>query len=343
MLRFAAPFVGLAALVASPAYAQSAAPPADPNRALSDLESGSNWMNWANTNFSVGMDCSRVVSVQQGLQREANAYQRLGNGFGKIGYALTTFTAMTQAAQGKYQDAGQTVGEALFDKIVCASITVAACAGWSAGRAIGATIKMMPWPGDSEGRTIEDVVTDKEVEWLLPYLDQPMNVKNMEAAFSAFQRKQADIRAAQERARQFAGQCSENHHGDEPDYADRDNGSSRQSTQGTSADRAMELFRGNGGDPNQSWNNAANYSSGQSSAPTYSPAPVQQSQPSSSSGFDFGQAVGAVLTGYAIGTASKSNQSSSSSKPSSAPAPAPSGQGCGDPDPDSPAPLGYCN
>jgi hypothetical protein len=263
------------------------------------------------------MDCSRVVSVQQGLQREANAYQKLGEGFGKFGQALTVVTAMSQAAQGKYYDATQTMGEAAFDKALCWVITVAACAGWNAGRAIGATIKMMPWPGDSEGRTIEDVVTDKEVEWLLPYLDQPMNVKNMEAAFSAFQRKQAEIRAAQERARQYAGQCSENHHGDGSDDVAADEGGARQST---STDRAMAIFRGNGGDPNQSsWNDGANWTSGQSAAPTYTPSPVQQAQPSSSSGFDWGQAVGAALTGYAIGTAA--NQRSTPSKPSSTPAP----------------------
>jgi hypothetical protein len=267
------------------------------------------------------MDCSRVVSVQQGLQREANAYQRLGKGFGKIGYALTTFTAMTQAAQGKYQDAGQTVGEALFDKIVCASITVAACAGWSAGRAMGATIKMMPWPGDSQGRTIEDVVTDKEVEWLLPFLDQPMNVKNMQAAFTAFQRKQAEIRAAQERARQYAGQCSENHHGDGSDDVAADEGGARQST---STDRAMAIFRGNGGDPNQSsWNDGANWSSGQSAAPTYTPAPVQQTQPSSSSSFDWGQAVGAALTGYALGKSMSGGSQGSSTPQTTAPASSP--------------------
>jgi hypothetical protein len=324
--RLAAPFVGLATLLASPAVAQSAPPPqqtpSHPNRALSDAEAGSTWSNWGNTNFSVGMDCARVVSVQQGLQREANAYQRLGEGFGKIGRALTVFTAMSQAAQGKYEDMTQTMGEAAFDKALCSVIAVAACAGWNAGRAVGATIKMMPWPGDSQGRTIEDVVTDKEVEWLLPYLDQAMNVKNMEAAFSAFQRKQAEIRAAQERARQFAGQCSMNHHGDGTDDVAGDDGGARQST---SAERAMAIFKGNGGDPSQSsWNNAANWSSEQSAAPTYSPSPVQQPQPSSSSAFDFGQALGAALTGYAIGKAA--NQSSTTSKPSAAPAS--SGQGC---------------
>lgn len=318
LFRLTAPFVGLAALLASPAFAQSSPPaqqtPSRPNRALSDAEAGSTWSNWGNTNFSVGMDCARVVSVQQGLQREANAYQRLGEGFGKIGRALTLFTAMSQAAQGKYEDMTQTMGEAAFDKALCSVIAVAACAGWNAGRAVGATIKMMPWPGDSQGRTIEDVVTDKEVEWLLPYLDQPMNVKNMEAAFSVFQRKQAEIRAAQEGARQFAGQCSMNHHGDEADDVAGDDGGARQST---SAERAMAIFKGNGGDPSQSsWNNAANWSSEQSAAPTYSAPPAQQTQSSSNSGFNWGQAVGAALVGYAAGkTANQSSKAQQSYTP----------------------------
>ncbi len=316
MFRFAAPFVGLLVLLPTQAFAQSAPAkqqtPSDPNRALSDVEAGGTWLGWGNTNFSVGTDCARIVSIEQGLQREANASQRLGEGFGKFGQALTVVTAMSQAAQGKYQDATQTMGEAAFDKALCWVIPVAACAGWNAGRAIGATIKMMPWPGDDQRRTIEDVVTDKEVQWLLPYLDQPMNVKNMEAAFAAFQRKQAEIRAAQERARQFAGQCSMNH----PDPAAEDvaaaDGPARQST---SSDRAMSRYS----DLAPAYvPPASSYDTGwgQTSAPTYSAPPPQQTQSSSNSGFNWGQAVGAALVGYAAGkTANQSSKAQQSYTP----------------------------
>jgi hypothetical protein len=320
MLRLAAPFVGLAALLASPAHAQSAAPPqppSDPSRGAMDVESGAEWFGIGNATYGFAMDCSELSFRLKGLDAEADAAERLSKGFEKVGWGLTAIAAGSQAYQGRSADALQTVGEAGLDTFVCKVWPGPVCVGWTAGRMAGSVIKTWPMPGDSQNRSIEEAVLDGQVHFaqlLMPSLNQPMNVENMRAAFDAFQRQRSALLNARDRARDRANQCSNDHHGDEPDYAGRDGGSG----QGTSSSRAMELFRGNGGDPNQSWNNAANYSSGQSSAPTYSPAPVQQSQPSSSSGFDFGQAIGAALTGYAIGTAA--NQSSSSSKPSSTPA-----------------------
>jgi hypothetical protein len=347
MFRLAAPIGVLAALIASPAFAQLAPPQQQDgpgsNGGASTIEDSANWAAWGNANFDVGTACAQLSMKLKGLDAEAAAFERLNEGFGKIGDGLTLITAGSQAAQGKYDDMTQTMAEAAFDKSVCAIWPGPVCVSWSAGRMAGATIKMMPMPFDSQHRTIEEAVLDKEVQfaqWLMPSLNQPMNAENMREAFNAFQRQRTALLNARDRLRDRAGQCSNDHHGDEPDYADRKDGSARQST---SADRATGRFNDLApayvppSASNDSW--GGQYG-GQSSGSTYS-APAQQSQSSSSSSFNWGQAFGAALTGYAIGKASNANQSSSSSKPSSTPNPP--DQGCGDPDPDSPAPLGYCN
>ena len=178
-----------------------------PSPAAEQVEAGANVFQNSITKFSVGMDCAQLKSVQQGFQKEADAFQRLSDGFAKIGKALTLVTAGAQAAQGKFVDATQTMGEAVLDEQVCLIVGTAGCVGWTVGRTAGGIIKQQPWPGDPQGRTIEDVVTDKEVEWLLPYLDQPMNVENMQATFAAFQSKQADLKRRRQEAEQRGGQC----------------------------------------------------------------------------------------------------------------------------------------
>jgi hypothetical protein len=292
------------------------------------VESSANWLGWGNGHVGVGTDCAALSFQLKGLDAEAAAAERLSTGFGKIGDGLTLLAAGSQAYQGRYDDMTQTLGEAALDKSVCAIWPGPVCVSWSAGRMAGATLKMMPMPFDSQHRTIEEAVMDGEVrfaQWLMPSLNQPMNVQNMQAAFAEFQKQRSALLKARDRAREAAGQCKMN------DNRAGDDSGARQST---SADRAMSTFRNNGGDPNWSgdsgsWN--AGQQSGQYAGQSnsgYSSAPASQSQTSSGSGFDFGQFVGAALTGYAIGQASKSNQSTAPSKPASTPAPETHGYTC---------------
>jgi hypothetical protein len=324
MYRFAAPFVGLAAFLASPAHAQLADPPpplpSDPSRGALAVESGASWLGWGNGNVGVGTDCASLSFQLKGLDAEAAAAERLSKGFGKIGDGLTLLAAGSQAYQGRYDDMTQTLGEAAFDKSVCAIWPGPVCVSWSAGRMAGATIKMMPMPFDSKHRTIEEAVMDGEVrfaQWLMPSLNQPMNVQNMQAAFAEFQRKRAALLNARDRARSAAGQCKMS---DGRAGADEADGAAGQRSNG---DRAMSRFNDLAPAyiPSGSNDSRDGQYGGQTSAPAYSPPPVQQSQGSSNSGAMIGQALGAVLQGYVAGRANGANQSSTTSKPSTAPQP----------------------
>lgn len=187
---------------------QDAKPPeSSSSRTASDIEAGATWLGSSNSKFAWGMDCGRAASIKQRLVAEANAYQRLGNGFSKFGDVLTMTTAIAQVAQGKHEEAAKTVGNAAFDKALCAVFGPLACAtwaSWNAGTAFGGLIRDLPLSG---GRTIGDIVDDQWLSWLGPYIHQPLNLKNMEAAFAEFQRRQADLKRRQREADEFGGQC----------------------------------------------------------------------------------------------------------------------------------------
>lgn len=192
----------------TPASGQESEPPeSGQSRAASDIESGAAWFGYGNSILSLGVDCGRMASIEKRLLAEANAYQRLGNGFSKFGDVLTMTTAIAQAAQGNYGEAAKSVGNAAFDKALCAvygPVACAAWASWNAGTAVGNFIRDIPGSG---GRTIGNAVDDQWLSWLGPYLDQPLNVESMQAAFAEFQRRQTDLKRRQREASEYGGQC----------------------------------------------------------------------------------------------------------------------------------------
>lgn len=92
------------------------------------------------------------------------------------GPAIATAQAAAQGAQGKYLDAGQTLGNATLDYVVCA-IAQISCPAWAIGRTAGGLINFLVSSSREDGLALNDLMGDV-------YIDVYASVRELPATIS---------------------------------------------------------------------------------------------------------------------------------------------------------------